>query len=242
MKQQLLKKSLLTVAIFATTLSFSQAVITLVDIVQTGTVSVGETATFTLTYKTDTSGPDIATNTQRLYLAGTGAVSPGFAEIIYTQTNGADATIDVSFPWPAGFDSGTYDYRFFNSNPKEDLDWAPLEENYIGKNKSFGGATFEPETDYLGLSELIVTVSTLSVDENTIENVKFYPNPASGSVNIRTLEGANVEIYNIIGKLVKSEKTLSNDHAMDVSDLSAGVYLVRLTSEGRSATKKLIIK
>ena len=96
--------------------------------------------------------------------------------------------------------------------------------------------------DIVYVDDLSASVEVLSIDENTIENVSLYPNPASNKVNIKTLEGAYIEIYNILGKLVKSEKTLSNDHSLNVSNLSKGVYLVRLESKGKSTTKKLIIK
>ncbi|MGB5417249.1 thrombospondin type 3 repeat-containing protein, partial [Algibacter sp.] len=139
-------------------------VITLVNIVQTGTITPGGTATFTLTYKTNGSGPDITGNTERLYLPGPGPVSPGFTEIIYTQTNGAEVDAVLTFTWPeTGFNSDTYEYRFFNPAPKTDYNWAPIENHYIGGNTSFAGGTFDFEEGYLSLS-FEVTVDTGVVD------------------------------------------------------------------------------
>jgi len=86
------------------------------------------------------------------------------------------------------------------------------------------------------------TTEPLSITKNTLENVSLYPNPASGYVNINNLNDANIKIYNVLGEVVKSEKALSNEHAINISNLSSGIYLVKLTSEGQTATKKLIIK
>ncbi|MDC0176676.1 T9SS type A sorting domain-containing protein [Polaribacter sp.] len=137
-----------------------EPVVTLVNIVQVNSFMVGETATFRLTYKTDkpVTDPDIAC-TERLYLSGTGTVSPGFATLTLPNTNGAEATVDMSFTWPSGFDSGTYDYRIFNPNPKTDMDWAPYADNYVGRTKSPGSGSFDPLVGYLGLNDLTVTVT-----------------------------------------------------------------------------------
>ncbi len=88
----------------------------------------------------------------------------------------------------------------------------------------------------------IVDPATLGTEEFVANDFLIYPNPASEFINIKSLEGANIEIYNIVGKMVKSEVSQSNDHAMNVSNLNSGIYLLKLTSEDKSATKKLIIE
>ena len=48
-----------------------------------------------------------------------------------------------------------------------------------------------------------------------------------------------VQIFNISGQLVK---TYSNNDALSVADLNAGIYMVKVTGEAGASVKKLIKK
>lgn len=222
--KKLLKTSLLTAVFLLTSIGFAQPVITLVNLEQTGTVEEGSTANFTLTYKTDASGADIPSNTQRLYLPGTGPVSPGFAEIIWTQTNGTETTVNLSFPWPVGFATDTYDWRFFNAGDKTDFDWAPLAEHQAdlpGGSKSFGGPTFEPETDYLGLPVLITVEPVLST-KDVVNKLSVYT--SDNKLNVNATHASDYRIYSITGSEVKNG---SASTSIDISDLASGLYIYK---------------
>jgi len=85
--------------------------------------------------------------------------------------------------------------------------------------------------------------TTLSNDEFNVSNFEFYPNPTNiGSVTISsTLNDAiSVQVFDILGKQVQTE-TLTNN-TLDVSRLNAGVYLVKITQNNNSVTKKLIVR
>ena len=85
--------------------------------------------------------------------------------------------------------------------------------------------------------------NTLSVDSFTVSNFSLYPNPTNtGFVNITTTssEKVNVNVFDILGKKVISQ-TLNNN-TLNVSDLNSGVYIVKLTQNGASTTKKLVIE
>ena len=78
---------------------------------------------------------------------------------------------------------------------------------------------------------------------NSISGLKLYPNPVSnGTLYIDTT--ANVEktvaIFDVLGKQVLN--TTINDNTVNVNALRAGVYLVKITEEGKTATRKLVIK
>lgn len=80
---------------------------------------------------------------------------------------------------------------------------------------------------------------------NNFETVDFamYPNPTStGKVTITTSNSGNVtaNVYDVLGKQVIS-RTVTNN-TLDVSNLNAGLYIVKLTQNGNSVTKKLVIK
>lgn len=81
----------------------------------------------------------------------------------------------------------------------------------------------------------------LSVDNNTLNTLSIYPNPSSTSITITTATQGEkaVAIYKITGKKVIDIVT---SNPIDVSTLSTGIYLVKVTDAHRSRTSRLIIK
>lgn len=95
----------------------------------------------------------------------------------------------------------------------------------------------------IGASWADVTPTTLSTEDFTSASFKVYPNPTSlGFVNISSAnsEAISVAVYDILGKQVINE-TLNNNR-LNVSTLNTGVYIMKVTQNNASVTKKLIIK
>ena len=71
--------------------------------------------------------------------------------------------------------------------------------------------------------------------------VKMYPNPNNGNVLFFELsKNAEITIFNILGKKIKSVNLTSAKKSVDISHLTKGVYLVKIDSAKESITKKLI--
>lgn len=108
------------------------------------------------------------------------------------------------------------------------------------------GKEINPSTTFTWGS---VTVAAQEEKRDSAD-LKVFPNPASGNVNIKYAlpKAAEVliEFYNSRGALVKSflgglqEGTTRLN--VGITDLEAGMYLVRLTSKGIIETKKLIVQ
>ena len=84
---------------------------------------------------------------------------------------------------------------------------------------------------------------TLGTQSNTISGLNVYPNPVTnGKLYITSDNGADktVAIFDILGKQIMTT-TVSND-VVNVSGLNAGVYIVKITEDGNTATRKLIIR
>jgi hypothetical protein len=62
-------------------------------------------------------------------------------------------------------------------------------------------------------------------------DVKIYPNPSNGMLNIKienNEEVKQIKIYDVVGQLVKTEAVTSELSKVDVSNLNNGIYVVQL--------------
>lgn len=75
---------------------------------------------------------------------------------------------------------------------------------------------------------VLVSGAGLEDIQNTI--VSVYPNPSTGLINIKNANGATVEVYNTLGKLVLSTKN-------DKINLNSGLYFVKV---GTSTTRVVV--
>lgn len=104
-------------------------------------------------------------------------------------------------------------------------------------------ATTTPTMVFDELRAALTTAGLLSVAQNEISGLKIYPNPvANGTLFVETALNAekNIAIYDVLGKQVLSTTTASTE--VNVAGLNSGLYLVTITEEGKTATKKLVIR
>ncbi len=98
---------------------------------------------------------------------------------------------------------------------------------------------------------VIVPATTTGIEKNLTQNsVHLFPNPADSdfslSFNTKTEEVYTVAIYSLGGKLIKdfgltNPTTGTFNQSFNISELSAGIYLVKLSSKNESIYKKLSI-
>ncbi len=101
---------------------------------------------------------------------------------------------------------------------------------------------FEIDEIRVGNTFASVTPSNLSVAQNQIDGLKIYPNPVTnGTFYINTTADSTKEVivYDVLGKQVIKTSTAN---AVNVSNLKGGVYIVKITEDGNTATRKLVIK
>ncbi|WP_164975440.1 T9SS type A sorting domain-containing protein [Flavobacterium piscinae] len=83
---------------------------------------------------------------------------------------------------------------------------------------------------------------TLGINEFETNNFVIYPNPTDGKISIyaQNSETSSVEIYNSLGKKVLESKSTISE--IDISNLTAGIYFCRITSNDNSIIYQKIIK
>ncbi len=82
----------------------------------------------------------------------------------------------------------------------------------------------------------------LATQENSVENdIKIYPNPVKNHLNILLEKKiSSIIVYNMLGQEVLSKIINSKEANIEVSHLTAGTYLVKITSENQVKTVKII--
>jgi len=94
------------------------------------------------------------------------------------------------------------------------------------------------------------TPKTASSRSNEIESLSIFPNPASDAFNITFSDGIDgdqvwVEVYNAIGQQVINKQFNNSgnfNQSINISNLSSGMYLVKIGDGTVSSTRKLIVK
>ncbi len=88
--------------------------------------------------------------------------------------------------------------------------------------------------------EVMYSTSVLGVEDEVFSDLTIYPNPANDILNIVGLtDDSEIEIYDLSGKVQKVVNA-QNRVSIDISDLAAGVYFVKVNSSENSVVKKMI--
>ncbi|WP_396141237.1 T9SS type A sorting domain-containing protein [Flavobacterium sp.] len=90
-----------------------------------------------------------------------------------------------------------------------------------------------------------VISGTLSSENFQLNNVFIYPNPSKGIFNISlgNLQPTGIEVYDLTGKKVyeKKEVTISNfETKIDLSNVTQGIYFVKIIDNNQSTVKRII--
>jgi hypothetical protein len=81
----------------------------------------------------------------------------------------------------------------------------------------------------------------LNYISNFGEGIEMFPNPANDNLQITSLvKIKTIEIYNIIGQRVKEQSIDNMNASINVSELNAGNYIVKLFTAQGLVTKKLV--
>jgi hypothetical protein len=113
---------------------------------------------------------------------------------------------------------------------------------------SFSVDASNPESMATDRFEVRFETSTLGTTEFDFQGISVYPNPSDDILNIdlgdNTGRFESLELYDINGRLV-STKNINNqvlDIQMNVSSLSSGVYVLKVSSGAKQFSTKVIIE
>jgi hypothetical protein len=177
-----------------------------------------------------------------------------YAVIDWVLNDGKPIGFSPSFPLSAKFRLNTGDSLAYGSLPL-------LSGNYSSSIGSFSPSTASMEykntitstytASTAGITDIMAIIdadtfsikqSVSSIAEAGFEQVKLYPNPATDELYIQGVEqGSVLDLYDMAGRLLKSEQLINNKTVLDVKPLVAGLYLLKITNqEGKVGTARVL--
>ena len=97
---------------------------------------------------------------------------------------------------------------------------------------------------YHGGTRGFTTIGVLSSnEENAPLEFKMFPNPSTDIVNIQLANGtteAQASIYDYQGRQISTKKVTSNEPQLNVNNLAAGVYLVRVVLNNKVGVQRFV--
>jgi hypothetical protein len=123
---------------------------------------------------------------------------------------------------------------------KEKIDMVPESEQITfsgyGEFGDYNGHVLEGVTLKYGLLE-----NTMTTVLNENRKIMVYPNPASDRLIIRNAEGADLTMFDVLGRSVLTMKNLTGPQNIDVSRLVTGTYTLKIQSNNDLICKKIVI-
>lgn len=122
--------------------------------------------------------------------------------------------------------------------------------NYIGKSQYTADPFFKGKIDdfriynyAMSVDEIKAQMAWTPVDKVKENTLMFYPNPAQDVVHFTNAENTDLQIYDMMGKVVVNHKFTAIDESVDVSRLSSGIYILKTTeADDTQHQNRLIIK
>ncbi len=121
-----------------------------------------------------------------------------------------------------------------------------ISPNYDNNVATSWAASIPPDGVH-GTPGDINSASLLGIEDINTTSISIYPNPLiTDTTIIISNENSSLElvIFDMLGREVKRVKSNSNRSIIEREDLKAGIYILKLTSDGDSVyhTQKLIVK
>ena len=153
-----------------------------------------------------------------------------------TVVSGTTLTLTV------GVNGGVEPYRYLWST----LDTLKSITVTVTQPTTFIVFVFDAQQNY-GIAQQKVNVYPVGDKELSNTSFAIFPNPSDGHVTISypdIKEPVSLEVINSMGQIVEKQiiKRLVNQYLMDFSDLPKGIYLLRISTQEKIYTGKIVLR
>jgi hypothetical protein len=157
-----------------------------------------------------------------------------------------DATVDFTTTINNGVAVTSYSWDYDDGSPAGT--GATPSHDYMA-NGTYNVVVTATNPCGMGYDTIMVVVQGIGLDEFGFGNIGLYPNPNDGYFTLSGLtdfgSDATIEVFNLAGAVVYSEKIVANSaetFKLDLRGFPAGMYHVRVSSEHGAGTKPFIIR
>ncbi len=157
--------------------------------------------------------------------------------------NAANKTIDITFPDNTDL-SQLRAFFIAESNSTVKVNGTEQINGETLNNFSSGSLVYDITSEDGNTEYWTVNVTTTSVNEILNNAVSIFPNPVKDiffiEFNNTKVKNSKADIYDTTGKLVKSYELNTDTNLINISNLSEGIYILKIRSEKSYAFKKII--
>jgi hypothetical protein len=167
--------------------------------------------------------------------------------ITLPTTSGGIGALTVTTQRVFGGSSGTFDV-LVNGNFVGSINYSDTAETFTIPNINVeNSVSVIINGNSIGSNRVIfddlsyTCYSALSVEEFNTDSIKLHPNPVKNNltVDLKSDVNTNLEIYDILGKRV-FRSTINKTSTINLQSLKTGIYIVKITQDNSTITKKLI--
>lgn len=94
------------------------------------------------------------------------------------------------------------------------------------------------------MSGTITVMEVLGVEENKLNKISVYPNPASSTINLvlpKNMQTGQITAYDVLGKLIYTQEFESEDNiAINILNWNTGSYFLKVVSGENMQTERFI--
>lgn len=163
-----------------------------------------------------------------------------------TANDISNGYIDAYFSTPLMLDAGVYyaAAKLYSDNYTHNVlvinDLTITQPSYASavNNK---GVTYS-NGNAIGV-RLLMNGGWLALNENKMNDVNIYPNPSNGIVNIKSNHNDEfiIDVYDVVGNLLFTANKQGNT-VIDLSLFGNGIYIINLSNETNSISKRVVIQ
>jgi hypothetical protein len=178
-----------------------------------------------------------------------GTLAAGTGTQIKTTTVGGVARKNLVHTTGGGASSGTHTFTFNWTAPAAGTGNVTFYWAILAANGNFSNSGDYVYTRTQALTEYVAPSGINNIDGAI--NLNVYPNPASDNIHItyflNNMGETEIGIYSLEGTLVKTsvsgnETTGSHIATTDISDLAKGIYVIKMSTNTKTISRKIVVQ
>ncbi|HPE40051.1 MAG TPA: T9SS type A sorting domain-containing protein [Bacteroidales bacterium] len=142
--------------------------------------------------------------------------------------------------------NGTTALTSEKSNSMNAMEWSVADPEYFLYGKYIHNKVWTGNLKRPGLSVYATCndCEWVGVNEADQKNIAVRPNPATDNFTVTLVDNstATIQLFNIVGQMVSSQITNELTATVNVADLTAGIYMLKVSQNGKTYTSKVVVK